>query len=231
MQLSALLWEIILPFLGPRELLIVASTCRYFKNSLTYPLVIKHILQNHKIPTSTGKSLEHMMNLLSLHRIYKPTPIRLLRVCVGRKCECGNFCMGINGYGNRDLVECVQEEFGLFVCRSCALGLTTIVPGGDKDDALETMLLNQGRVCRYKATSANFFKEMFVAKDGEVCGPVVTFDEVLKKYDEGGDVEGYLKGDEGSSEECEGVKELIKLYEKLKGERRDDDGRRSWLRD
>ncbi|KAJ3116401.1 hypothetical protein HDU96_009759 [Phlyctochytrium bullatum] len=78
-------------YLGPKELLRLCCTCRLGRTSwLTYELAINAILchgSDHQVRT-----LESTMELFRRGRIWQPSPWRLLRLVVGRRCEAG--CLG-----------------------------------------------------------------------------------------------------------------------------------------
>lgn len=96
----------IMSFLDPKELFGMVSRSKVLASFLTLEMVIRSALLYGNTPSERVKVI---CKLTSNRSIYPPSPIRLLRLAIGKRCE---FCLA-----NR--VSDIREPFGVLVCWSC----------------------------------------------------------------------------------------------------------------
>ncbi|KAJ3404151.1 hypothetical protein HDV05_007319, partial [Chytridiales sp. JEL 0842] len=72
-------------FMRPRELLNLASTCKRASQWLTYDVVLESVLHFGSI--SGRKSVEMVLELCKNGSIWTPSPLRLLRLSLAKRCE------------------------------------------------------------------------------------------------------------------------------------------------
>ncbi|KAJ3333975.1 hypothetical protein HDU76_000107 [Blyttiomyces sp. JEL0837] len=212
-----ILRDILPSYLAPQELLKVVSTCRELRGSLTYSAVIQSILftaDNNKTRKACVSSLKSMIDLLRQGKIWKPSPLRLLRVCIGRRCECGIACKGV---GN---VPQVRPEFGIAYCWDCTKATSTKVRTKKKYERENFgEFLYSKRTCIYYACTVAYLRTKDYVKDGEKCGPVISVQTFQRMKKEGITIDAYLNSlevAEQCSPESESIKGLVKLYDSFK---------------
>lgn len=91
--------SIIFSFLNCRDLLSMASTSKLLMERVTYEHVMQSALMNGG---HAAASVDRMMALVRERRVYIPSPMRLLRVANGQRCEC---CL-------RDRVNLLSADYG-----------------------------------------------------------------------------------------------------------------------
>ncbi|KAI2496127.1 hypothetical protein MHU86_18404 [Fragilaria crotonensis] len=93
--------------------------------------------------------------------IHLPTPMRLLRLVNGTRCE-SRACSSAE--------TTICPHFGLFLCWECFLGATTEI------DLKHEALVNEKRIARLYRRKAHGFKSPFRDATGEIAGPVISWD-------------------------------------------------------
>ena len=96
-----------LVYLGPQELFNMSNTCKYLRSQITLPLVIKSALMCKN--GNVHKTMDVMLELMTDKSIWIPSPLRLLRLINGRRCE---FC-------NTKKTTYIRKLFGVFACGEC----------------------------------------------------------------------------------------------------------------
>lgn len=102
--------EHIIHFLGIRELLYVCSLSKATSSVLTHELVFKAALTRGGFPAT---SVSRVLNLVERRINPLPSPMRLLRVANGRRCERLADCE----FGLKR--KTVNAEWGVFMCDNC----------------------------------------------------------------------------------------------------------------
>ncbi|ORY38395.1 hypothetical protein BCR33DRAFT_769203 [Rhizoclosmatium globosum] len=158
-------------YLHPRELLLLSTSCSLLKNLIKYDAVLQSILFHAS--KSGKKSVNIVIGLLKQGRIHPPSPLRLLRIANGKRCE---------KKGCSDRVLHVRPDYGLHVCFQC-LQLSTIeVSHKRKRDQLawpiELLEHERTTIGGRETISKYVLDKTFVAVCGEKAGPLVTNESV-----------------------------------------------------
>ena len=94
--------SMVMEFLSPRELFNVAFTCKTLKKLVTTKMVVRSA-------SIGGWHMRH--KLMSVHAKHRPSPLRLLRLANGKKCE---FCSKAD-------VNIILHTFrGVYACLCCS---------------------------------------------------------------------------------------------------------------
>ncbi len=96
----------VMEFLPPRSLYNIALTCKSLREMVTTKMVVQSALIHGG---HAKKTMEELYNLMKMHSIHPPSPLRLLRLANGKRCE---FCLqsGTNH---------VRPGLGVFACWDC----------------------------------------------------------------------------------------------------------------
>jgi hypothetical protein len=154
----------VMEFLGPRELYRMAFTCKSLRSKVTTRLVVRSAIMQGGHAATTVRELYNLMNNKSIHA---PSPLRLLRLVNGKRCE---WC-------NINKLSYVRPRFGVFLCRPCLADQFTAT--------VELMVLLQFRYDQILGaqsyaplgnTSAIWSR--CLEQNGELCGPLVTLADI-----------------------------------------------------
>ena len=98
--------------LSPKDLLLISSTCKELIGRLNYDHVLRSSLLRGDATHRT--SLELIIELCRSGKIYIPSPIRLLRLMNGCRCE-------LPSCRNTQKISDTSEKlkFGLYICSKC----------------------------------------------------------------------------------------------------------------
>ena len=157
-------------YLHPRDLYNMAFTCTSLRDQISTPLVVRSAMIHGG---HTGSTINHLLPLMEKGKIHIPSPLRLLRLVNGKKCE---FC-------NCRKVNHVRPGYGVFACWFCTTerGLTRV---------LNTKLVRYNRNRKYDAMfnhervgltpyGSKYYvwnvRRTSVGSSGEAIGPLVTF--------------------------------------------------------
>ena len=155
---------LVMEFLGPRELYRMALTCKTLRSKVTTRLVVRSAIMHGGHAATTVTELYNLMKNKSIH---VPSPLRLLRLVNGKRCE---WC-------NINKLNYVRPGFGVFLCRPCLADQFTAT--------IELMVLVQFRYDRI--FSAQTFAPLGnpstiwsrrLEQNGELCGPLVTLADI-----------------------------------------------------
>lgn len=98
----------VMEFICPRSLFNVALTCKSLLARVTTTMVVRSALIHGN---NTKKTFEELYKLMKNHSIHPPSPLRLLRLANGRKCE---FCL------ENSVWSLYQDmNIGAFSCWNC----------------------------------------------------------------------------------------------------------------
>eukprot|EP00562_Extubocellulus_spinifer_P022509 CAMPEP_0178629206 /NCGR_PEP_ID=MMETSP0698-20121128/9827_1 /TAXON_ID=265572 /ORGANISM="Extubocellulus spinifer, Strain CCMP396" /LENGTH=538 /DNA_ID=CAMNT_0020268499 /DNA_START=102 /DNA_END=1716 /DNA_ORIENTATION=+ len=137
--------EHVLHFLGIRELLGVCSASKSIKSALTHELVFKATLSCGGYPVT---STTRVMTLVERRINHLPSPMRLLRVANGRRCERLASCCSARGpvpAGRRT----ANPDWGVFMCDTCVKTYVT----------------------RHRTNNLVVWSKSYVDRCGEAVGP------------------------------------------------------------
>ena len=174
-------FSIIFEMLFPRDLYRLALTNSSLMKSLSHKTVIRSAIMQGGHAAAT---MARMLVLMESRLIHMPSPMRLLRLAVGRHCE-SPLCKK-----NRR-VHTVQTRFGVFMCADCLKDHTTFNPiafGPTYN------MLTSEHTANVTDTHGRtrFWTAPYVTTEGEPCGPIVTmidvdrhaFGDRIMKFDE-----------------------------------------------
>ncbi|KAL7460029.1 hypothetical protein ACHAXS_000497, partial [Conticribra weissflogii] len=176
---------IVLEFLSPPDLFNAAFLSKTLQGAVTTRMVVKSALLHGGYAKRTMKELRSVTTSNSIH---VPSPLRLLRLSCGKRCE---VCFS-------DKVNFVRPGWGLFACWTC------VTEGPTK--AWSTKWVRYGRnECAYKAVfgnprvvSSKYGRKYFMLRhpmtdaSGEPIGPIVCFDDVDKMVNHVGGFDDYF---------------------------------------
>jgi len=179
-------FSVIFEMLLPRDLHSLALTSRALMNSLSPKTIIRaSTLQGGHAATTMASLLE----LMERRQIHCPSPMRILRLALGRRCESPT-C--------QRRVHTVRPHFGLFMCADCLKQNTTTRAVWKMSEVNHRDMLSSERTAfdsgAYGATK--FWSAPYKTLGGELCGPVVTIadvDRVLKENKTVGEFEQFAR--------------------------------------
>jgi hypothetical protein len=97
-------FSIVMSMLNPREMLRLARCSKSLMNMVTHENVVRNTIM---MGGHAKKSLKAILELLRDRKIFFPTPMRLLRVACGLKCEIP---------GCVKTVHTIRSHYGVFCC-------------------------------------------------------------------------------------------------------------------
>ncbi|GKY91989.1 hypothetical protein MPSEU_000170500 [Mayamaea pseudoterrestris] len=196
---------IIYSFLDCRELLNMACTSKLLMERVSY----EHVLRSSMMHGGYAKSsTERIVSLVQQNKIHVPSPMRMLRIANGRRCE---NCL-------RDKVNVLSADYGVFFGRRCCLNenkWSRTVPHNSQWSAI----LSEPKMARSDTnTRTQVFDRPFF-KFGESHGPVLTAKCWLQdcKQQEGAVVE-LLHHYEAHEVNCFRAKQLVRAYDEALGD-------------
>ena len=179
---DSVLWSCVLSYLWSSELLSLLRCSKGHRELLTYEIVFQSVMLRGGHSGNSRTTLQIIMNLAKIGKIYVPSPMRLLRLCCGKRCE---------NSGCTNMVSHVRPEFGMFFCWNCVVlhGSFEITP-----DYKHNMyyFLHERTAKQYKKGDLRRFfvwNSNQYDRSGEQIGPVIT----VKKVDS------YIASKQGSS--------------------------------
>jgi hypothetical protein len=181
---------LVMEFLSPRQLYNLAFSCKILMNAVNTKLIVKAALIHGGHAKHTVDELHELMTNNAIHI---PSPLRLLRLTNGKRCE---FCF-------RNQVNFVRPGLGVFACWDCITmrGLTKpwkLTWARYRDNKSEyDAVLHHPRVAgnRY-GDKVYMWATPRRLKNGERIGPLATFstvDHLRVWIRNGGAVETYMK--------------------------------------
>lgn len=158
---------IVVSFLNPRDLLHLSMCSKTDRENILHDHVVTSGLisggQAKRTATQVVEmALPRTIDGASRASIHLPTPIRLLRLINGTRCEyraCSSAA-----------VTTICPHFGLFLCWDCFLSVTTEI------DREHEVIANEKRIARLYRRKAHVLKSPFRDASGEIAGPIVSWD-------------------------------------------------------
>jgi hypothetical protein len=209
--------ELVMAYLAPKELFRLTFTCKALQKRVTTKMVVRSAMIHGGNPKQNILELYPLMKDQSIH---VPSPVRLLRLVNGKKCEKKN-C--------RAKVKHVRPGTGVFLCWDC---LTRKKTGFTK--AFDTKWVRYRMNSRYEeifshprvgasrryGTKYYLWNRPFMSSDGAMCGPLVMFDDVERAAASKNPIEEELFSDAPAAEE---YKEFVDSYDNAVEEAREMD--------
>ncbi|CAJ1963757.1 unnamed protein product [Cylindrotheca closterium] len=156
----------IFSFLDVRQLLRFVCVSKEFKSLLTYDHVLRATMLSGGFPLT---SLDRIIPPIKNRSIWIPSPVRLLRMVCGKRCEeCG------------EKTRFVCESFGVFLCNKCLEKSTKLLRRSKR----WTPYLQANRVCLGPRKGSTRFSSSYLMtaprKDinGDPIGPLVTLQDI-----------------------------------------------------
>lgn len=171
-ELPSEIFSLVLQFLSPRQILALASCSSMIMQYVTYELVIRNtVLAGGAHPVF---NLNAVFRGLGRQAIYIPSPMRLLRIMNGRRCE-----------------RCYRKtntlRLGLFICSKCVNELTY----RERKCRHVAALIYDDRVDKHLGTKV--LKTPFIKLGGTHVGPLVAHTDIKKVIEQGDSLDEFLK--------------------------------------
>lgn len=168
-SLDPALFAMVISFINPRDLLHLSMCSKRFSQTTRINhdhVVTSALLSGGKAKRIATQVMEMALPLSSTApsrtSIHLPTPIRLLRLVNGTRCE-SRACSSA-------VTASLCPRFGLFLCWDCFFSLTTAV------DLKHEVIATKKRMARLYRSKAHVVKIPFIDASGEIAGPIVTWD-------------------------------------------------------
>jgi hypothetical protein len=182
---------LIMEFLSPRELFCMAFTCKALRRKITVPLVVLSAMIHGGHALQSIKELSKWMNNYSIH---PPSPLRLLRLVNGKRCE---FCCQTPSPDDAGLLQRGHLRYlGTFACFNCFWpeGNTNGLVASASDDFAdmcrdwsEEKELAYGSIVRHPRVAMDgLWRKPQTDYSGETIGPVVNDKDIqimMKNHD------------------------------------------------
>mmetsp|Transcript_33424 Transcript_33424/g.50417 ORF Transcript_33424/g.50417 Transcript_33424/m.50417 type:complete len:595 (-) Transcript_33424:234-2018(-) len=164
-------FRVVMSMLAPKEMLRLCQCSKSLSQMVNYPDVIRNT-----ILLGSGrygrKSLKGILALLKQNRIHPPSPLRLLRVVCGQRCELA-LC--------QNTVHTIRAQFGIFCCFSCVQNekWTKSIVSDNKENDNNQDWTRDDRTARYEYGKRKVivWRKPFIAACGERCGPLITYEQ------------------------------------------------------
>ncbi|KAJ3073182.1 hypothetical protein HDU98_002058, partial [Podochytrium sp. JEL0797] len=138
----------------------------------------------------TGKkSVLILLDLCKEGKIHPPSPLRILRIALGKRCENKNrFIMTLSGPRREDKpclekVLHVRPDYGLHLCFECLKRSTEEVNHKRKRDQMawprEVLLHDRSAIGGRHLNTQYILDRTFIDSTGELCGPLVTCQSIF----------------------------------------------------
>jgi len=164
--------SIVLEFLAPKELMSMAFTCKGLRSKISTRLVCRCALMHSDF---AGRTIHELYILMKRKAIHVPSPLRLLRLINGKRCEC---CQ-------REKVNFIRNQgFGVFFCWDCVKAstakLNTATQRVQRNPRYAELLGHPRVLMEHFNGGRKYFcwSRQFVSCCGEICGPLVTYDDI-----------------------------------------------------
>lgn len=165
--------SLVMEFLSPKQLYNMAFTCRTLRNLVTTKMVLQSALIAGGHAETTVMELHKLLSNQSMH---VPSPLRLLRLVNGKRCE---FC-------NQNNVKFARPSLGIFACWDCTTqSLTRVFNKTWKRYSLEKQkydeVLDHPRIATNDCGSKIYMlSRRLTLQNGERVGPLAIFGDIDK---------------------------------------------------
>jgi hypothetical protein len=144
---------------------LISFTCKELMERLTYDHVLRSSLYRGNATHRT--SLESIVTICRSGKIYIPSPVRLLRLMNGRRCELPS-CP----YAQK--IKYTSENFGLHICFDCIKTKTAGLNFNTKRDRAWKPIVDHVRCASSDYSSRSFIWFNDYSHAGERSGPIIT---------------------------------------------------------
>ena len=167
----------------------------------------EHVVRSALFQGGHAKSsMERLVPLIERRCIWIPSPIRMLRLMNGKRCE---RC-------NKARVNLVSDSYGTFLCfHGCTVDTST--KGVSLNKRWSPYIVDQPRLARSQYESkAYIWKSPFTDSAGEKCGPLVTMLEIEGVMTGKDTVDGILKEKDAADPHATAVSGIVKTFNDAK---------------
>jgi hypothetical protein len=157
--------RVVMEFLAPKELKRMAFTCKALRDTITTKLVMCSALMHGG---HAGATVEILYWLMKYQQIHVPSALRLLRLGNGKICE--SCCS--------KRVITVRPAYGVFFCQRCLTERFLSSSKISDNPCMEEIVDHPCVAGRYQRNSKSILWARPSERNGEKCGPLVTFEDI-----------------------------------------------------
>jgi len=169
------LWSSVIPFLHPREMLVMTYTSKNFIDFITYEDMVRSSVM-------TNIQLDSYLKLLENRAIYMPSKTRFLQLINSRRCE---HCRSLDS-------KVTLDYLGLCYCTKCLEGHRALY-SFITDPYVMNLMVADSRIAVSPGVYVVNVLEDNPMESEERCGPVITINAMKTILDQGISVTDFLK--------------------------------------
>ena len=161
------------PCLSYMDLFSLVKTTKEMRSRLSHEHALTAVLLNadDKFGKNAKATIRNVLSLYAEGKIHKPSPMRLLRLANGKRCEFGPPCDTPEA---RKVVK-TRPDWGLFCCWPHTVGGSAEISLSKKSLKTWGTTISDPRTCQHSMSNKTFLrKKPMTAADGEKIGPIVT---------------------------------------------------------
>lgn len=161
------------PCLTYMDLFSLVKTTKQMRSLLRHEHALTAVLLNadDKFGKNAKATIRNVLSLYAEGKIHKPSPMRLLRLANGKRCEVGPPCDTPEA---RKVVR-TRPDWGLFCCWPHTVGGSHEISLSKKSLKTWGATISDPRTCQHSMSNKTFlWKKPMTAADGEKIGPIVT---------------------------------------------------------
>ena len=161
------------PCLSYMDLFSLVRTTKQMQSLLRHEHALTAVLLNadDKFGKNAKATIRNVLSLYGEGKIHKPSPMRLLRLSNGKRCEFGPPCDTPDA---RKVVK-TRPDWGLFCCWPHTVGGSAEISLSKKSLKTWGATIGDPRTCQHAMSNKTFlWKKPMTAADGEKIGPITT---------------------------------------------------------
>jgi hypothetical protein len=161
------------PCLSYMDLFSLVKTTKQMRSLLRHEHALTAVLLNadDKFGKNAKATIRNVLSLYGEGKIHKPSPMRLLRLANGKRCEFGPPCDTPDA---RKVVK-TRPDWGLFCCWPHTVGASVEISLSKKSLKTWGATVGDPRTCQHSMANKMFlWKKPMTAADGEKIGPITT---------------------------------------------------------
>ena len=161
------------PNLNYMDLFSLVKTTKEMRSRLSHEHALTAVLLNadDKFGKNAKATIRNVLSLYEQGKIHKPSPMRLLRLANGKRCEFGPPCDTPDA---RKVVK-TRPDWGLFCCWPHTVGGSAEISLSKKSLKTWGATVGDPRTCQHSMSNKTFlWKKPVTTADGEKIGPIVT---------------------------------------------------------
>ena len=161
------------PNLNYMDLFSLVKTTKEMRSRLSHEHALTAVLLNadDKFGKNAKATIRNVLALYEQGKIHKPSPMRLLRLANGKRCEFGPPCDTPDA---RKVVK-TRPDWGLFCCWPHTVGGSAEISLSKKSLKTWGATISDPRTCQHSMSNKTFlWKKPMTAADGEKIGPITT---------------------------------------------------------